>query len=248
MKKTVQIVTIPLNKEGWGKGDICSHTLTSIDKKYLIAANDNPDGENGRAQQLLVLSDDKIKESDRSQILDLDTNQVFCNIANTISSTHVRISKLIASYPQIEGTLPISKETVQAWIDSGTPEEGSVGFITNTKNHTEKYSVYFPDPQGNLLLEFGEKDSLKNIMSTGYKWETIEEFADSFKPSKASIPTDEEIEEKAIDLSQSEYPYSDFQGKNVGVDDEHTGQALRGAFVEGHVKGYKQALKDLGHE
>jgi hypothetical protein len=245
MKKTVQIVTIPLNKEGWGKGDICSHTLTSIDKKYLIAANDNPDGENGRAQQLLVLSDDKIKESDRSQILDLDTNQVFCNIANTISSTHVRISKLIASYPQIEGTLPISKETVQAWIDSGTPEEGSVGFITNTKNHTEKYSVYFPDLQGNLLLEFG------NPIDRNYPEEyelTQDDAKEWVNSSNTSIPTDEEIEEKAIDLSQSEYPYSDFQGKNVGVDDEHTGQALRGAFVEGHVKGYKQALKDLGHE
>lgn len=34
-------------------------------------------------------------------------------------------------------------------------------------------------------------------------------------------------------LADLEFPYEDFRGKNTGVDDEHTGQALRGAFVAG---------------
>ncbi len=120
MKKTVQIVTIPLNKEGFSYGDILQRE--GIPSLFVFAYNDHKDWRvcGWMPQQLLVLSDDEIKESDRSQILDLDTNQVFRNTANTISSMHVRISKIIASYPQIKGTLPISKETVQAWIDSGS--------------------------------------------------------------------------------------------------------------------------------
>ena len=172
MKKTVQIITVPSHKEGWNKNDLlklisgksfdeCDWVLAGREKDNMVEGN-------WQAQQLLVLSDDEIKESDRSQILDLDTNQVFCNIANTISSTHVRISKVIASYPQIEGTLPISKETVQAWINAGTPGEGSVEMYEcygkcehNNDYVCDRYGcqTFKPkiDHQGNLLLKFDKK-------------------------------------------------------------------------------------------
>jgi hypothetical protein len=235
MKKTVQIVTIPLNKEGWGNNALLKRQPPQIDQYIIADKGSNPITESiWEAQQLLVLSDDKIQVGDTF----LDS---FGKIDTYLEGEFQPVSsgrKIIASYPQLSTTLPISKETVQAWIDSGTPEEGSVGFITNTKNHTEKYSVYFPDPQGNLLLEFGEKDSLKNIMSTGYKWETIEEFADSFKPSKPSIPTDEEIERKA----HNNYTYGYLMP--IGSHDRSRYEEKK----ESYTSGYKQALKDLGHE
>jgi hypothetical protein len=229
MKKTVQIVTIPLNKSG-------KLAKKDTSDKYELAEGETVfvNGFGYTPQQLLVLSNDGIFPKDN---LYGDGKLVVAN-NEWSGETNIEWKKVIASYPHIEGTLPMSKETVQAWIDSGTPEEGSVGFITNTKNHTEKYSVYFPDPQGNLLLEFGEKDSLKNIMSTGYKWETIEEFADSFKPSKASIPTDEEIERKA----HNNYTYGYLM--SIGSRDRSIYEEKK----ESYTSGYKQALKDLGYE
>jgi hypothetical protein len=246
MKKTVQIVTIPLSsREGFHqKGDLIKliNLIKNNDKYKLGDLRITPvkwdavePNDTWQAQQLLVLSDDEIKESDRSQILDLDINQVFCNIANTISSTHVRISKLIASYPQIEGTLPISKETVQAWIDSGTPG-GGVIFYDN-----EPDNLLF-DPQGNLLLEFGKK-----YKSTGNDLGDLAERAiDKIianATTKPSIPTDEEILKKSLEHSNNLYNSDDKCKDNILSEHQLWENSLRD-----YEAGYKQALKDLGYE
>ncbi len=42
---------------------------------------------------------------------------------------------------------------------------------------------------------------------------------------------------------EENYPHTDFEGTEKGVDDEHTGQALRGAFVSGFEQGYAEAMK-----
>jgi hypothetical protein len=250
MKKTVQIVTIPLNKEGWGKGDICSHTLTSIDKKYLIAANDNPDGENGRAQQLLVLSDDEIQEGDL--VYNTLSNEIY-NLFGIYRKYPVNpefIFKIVASYPQLEGTLPISKETVQAWIDSGTPGEGSVEnhpyLIRNGDNTV--FDDFNVDTQGNLLLEFGEKIELKEI---GEKLKDRILFPDALehakdylsKVVKPSIPTDEEILKKSLEHSNNLYNSDDKCKDNILSEHQLWENCLRD-----YEAGYKQALKDLGYE
>lgn len=52
---------------------------------------------------------------------------------------------------------------------------------------------------------------------------------------------EEDIEKLAKNYSEEEWSYSDFQGKNKGIDDEHTGQALRGAAVGGFERGYRAA-------
>ena len=68
MKKTVQIVTIPLNKECWSKDDLlklisgksfdeCDWCLAGREKDNMVEGN-------WQAQQLLVLSDDEVKEED----------------------------------------------------------------------------------------------------------------------------------------------------------------------------------------
>ena len=60
MKKTVQIVTMPLNKEGWSHGDLLYDNTC---KEYAIAIQSCIDVD-WQAQQLLVLSDDEVKEED----------------------------------------------------------------------------------------------------------------------------------------------------------------------------------------
>jgi hypothetical protein len=55
-----------------------------------------------------------------------------------------------------------------------------------------------------------------------------------------------------IAITESEkdinYPYRYFRGKTIGVDDEHTGQALRGAFCQGFEQGYNANNKEFTKE
>jgi hypothetical protein len=53
------------------------------------------------------------------------------------------------------------------------------------------------------------------------------------------------IEDAAIKESEKQFPYNDFRGKEKGVDDEHTGQALRGACVGGFEAGWQQREQQL---
>jgi len=207
MKKTVQIVTILLDKEGWSKGDLVDNGSLG----YSLAPYDNKDGiDDWQAQQLLVLSDDEIKEGD--WFYKPDMKMVF--IAEY--TPYKGCKKIIASYPHIQGTLPISKETVQAWIDAGTPEEGAI--------HEEIYMTsknLSVDSQGNLLLEFAQP--FKSTMPIY---------------TVPSIPTDEEIREKALSALKKERE----------VDDGEQLSAFEGrCLTTGFYQGYKQALKDLGH-
>jgi len=55
--------------------------------------------------------------------------------------------------------------------------------------------------------------------------------------SSAQLSSD--VEDAARVQSEIDWPYDDFRGKNIGVDDEHTGQALRGAYCDGFEKGVK---------
>lgn len=258
MKKTVQIVTIPLAKEGWSKGDIVINELFIPTSNFLIAGNDNPDGANNRVQQLLVLSDDEIQEGSmffanqgvRKCIrVDEKTSCPYITLQNGEEVGHFKTwhNNIIASYPHIEGTLPISKETVQAWIDAGTPVEGNVemgqfydgsyyskcrecgtNFIGDKRWHTCKEcseKSIKVDPQGNVLLEFSKRQK-------GRVW-TQEEFNEEFNDTEPLyIPTQEEIEEKA------EQQYPPLSEHYVGI---HV-TSLR----ESYINGYKQALKDLG--
>ena len=48
-----------------------------------------------------------------------------------------------------------------------------------------------------------------------------------------------DIEKLAQENSESEYPFEDYRGKKFGINDEGTGQALRGANLVGFEKGFK---------
>lgn len=72
-------------------------------------------------------------------------------------------------------------------------------------------------------------------------------------PSIADLPLlplpdvkDDEVEKMAnIESERSfNFPYCDFQGKRIGIDDEHTGQALRGAYCQGFEQAYKAAKEN----
>ena len=245
MKKTVQIVTIPLDKTD-------AHCLwKSVHDIYEIGIGKFP----LKQQQLLVLSDYEIEiqEGDIVYGGEGDTFIHKCQMLTTCRLVHCK--KIIASYPQIEGTLPISKETVQAWIDSGTPGEGSVEMEQITLKSTgDTYPTRIgyrcmTNPKGDLLLEFGEEiypveeailQALKenhlpidddfaegNVTGAifGAEWER--------QQNKPPIPTDEEIEQKA----------NYFRVNNILWETKEHGICLEAGYSEG----YKQALKDLGH-
>ncbi len=175
MEKIVQIITIPLDKDGWEKGDItlCVDMIMSSAESIgtmKIATYDYPaPNPYHEAQQLLVLSDDEIQLGDR--YLD-DCNQIRqCVVAPEVKiywDVRKNYKKIIASYPHIEGTLPLSKETIQQWIDNGTPGEGSVDMNHWCKDGTSVSAcerncdcIDYPeaeiDPQGNLILEFEQQ-------------------------------------------------------------------------------------------
>ena len=257
MKKTVQIVTIPLDKEGWKVGDLIKLTVGipylggsyfSLAKRYI-----KEKATNYQAQQLLVLSDDEILKGDWY----LFDNVYLRKDGGYVEDKDHRYKKVIASYPQIEGTLSISKETVQAWIDSGTPEEGSVDMLYWCKNgdslagcekqthcNCSDNTEADIDSKGNLLLEFDKKPLETTITESFIKMATsatgsafvTPEFAAIGKPF---IPTDEEIEEKFKELYKDNR--MDFKGLSTPL------HPLFTAFLN-YQYGYKQALKDLGYE
>jgi uncharacterized spore protein YtfJ len=173
---TVQIVTIPLNKSGFSNGDLL---FNMTDKRYFISDTAGI-GTNILAQQLLVLSDDVIQLGD--WYLD-DYNQ----IRKAVVAAEVKIywdvredyMKIISSYPQLEGTLPLSKETIQQWINNGTPRKG---FVEMKEFEPETYGLNL-DFQGNLILEFvPERKSAITVTPI--------------------VPTDEEIEEKVLEFKR----------------------------------------------
>jgi hypothetical protein len=277
MKKTVQIVTIPLDKEGWSKGDIIN------DGKFTSIGIYSSEGfGNWQPQQLLVLSDDEVELGDIGKIVKypfgigktiehggnhgIEVECITCtlvdNIYNVVAGTKGRFSsedvyEILASYPQIPGTLPISKETVQIWIDSGTPEEGSVEVVDwnclrpdickcYNQQKFYPYCKYYKDsngtkldPQGNLLLKFGKNIELKEI---GEKLKDRILFPDALehakdylsKVVKPSIPTDEEIDRICV----------------RGCHDFILEKGIMTPITpkQYYTAGYKQALKDLGHK
>ena len=246
MKKTVQIVTIPLDKDSWSKGDIIIN-----DEHTFIAIYNSEGFGDWQAQQLLVLCDDEIQESDwiihddRILLHVVEVRKVANTLYGKDNDGYIlsHCKKIIASYPQIEGTLPISKETVQAWIDGGIPKEGSVEMVGRCPLQTcdnpacrkecQEVEMVCKLWKGNLLLEFGKK-----YKSTGNDLGDLAERAiDKIianATTKPSIPTDEEISEKA---KKSIEGTSTYIKENVVI-----------AARLGYKQGYKQALKDLGHE
>jgi hypothetical protein len=170
MKKTVQIVAVPLN----GSGKLAKKDISG---KYELAEDETVfvNGIGYIPQQLLVLNEGEIREGDwiyKSQPVKLRMNQGELAYQLIEGSTvwYRAIPperKIIASYPRLEGTLPLSKDTVQDWIDSGTPKKGSIKIITGhyipaTFTHSDIW-VNFAEPkpenddQGNLLIKFGKK-------------------------------------------------------------------------------------------
>lgn len=205
MKKTVQIVIIPLEKEGWSEDDLVKGPRGFCIIPYKQSLPD------WQAQQLLVLSDDEIQDND------------FILFDNMVWKVHDKkqweidtwetAKKVEASYPHIERTLPISKETVQAWIDAGTPGEVEL-IVYGTFDGTDSTRPFL-NPDNTINLDFGKDVKYEEISGLG----------------KPSIPTQEEIEEKA-----------DQYAEECDIEINLWTQAQ-----QGYKEGYKQALKDLGH-
>lgn len=254
MKKTVQIITVPLGKIGYNKNELCKKVgmvwegdYTPIGT-YVIAVKDivsEKVKEYWQAQQLLVLSDDKIQEGDVKH-----------------SRNDEPFKKVIASYPHIDNTLPISKQTIQAWIDAGMPDSADIDMLYWCKNgdslsgcekqrfcHCHENLEIDGDGKGNILLQFSCKETnvtseLKNHLNSisleqfRKEWQevvnqcvespTVDQYLNS--ETKTLPLTDGEIRDKANNYMMTEFPNSIDIGWGDGED--------------AYVAGYKKALID----
>jgi len=212
MKKTVTIVTIPLGKESIPKNSIvkCVSEFSNVIKVgdiFIVDCSiDKQDDEykSLEAQQLLVLSDDEILEGDFCTLLDGFGNVILGNPQKyNPDEGHVLnkgLKKTIAAYPTIDGVLPISRETIQEWIDSGTPKEGVVEFELvrpcdlrddQPEKEDKLFTSFKINPKGNVLLEFSEPikpEKKADILIQSSKGESIEEVAEEYGHSKSYYP------------------------------------------------------------
>lgn len=260
MKKTVQIVTVPINKVGWDKNDLLKLRMLGFTLAILDSKNGMDEFE---AQQLLVFSDDEIQPGDWCTLLDSFGNVVLGNpqqynpdLGHTLNDG---LRKTIAAYPSLTGILPLSKETIQEWIDNVTPRECSVemgtfytGFyIGKCKNCSKEFTgdkrwyhckecsekSMITDSQGNLILEFDKKPIPFPTVSSDMTV-TLGKGINKESYAVKQIPTDVEIEEKAEMYSEN----------TVDIDWNHSiRKELLIQCEKDYISGYKQALKDLGY-
>ena len=273
MKKTVQIVTIPLDKKGFATGDICKCIKPLLDGDSIgettIATHtaENEHNPYWQAQQLLVLSDDEIFSDDK-----IYRNGELSDANDEWNGeTHIEWKKVIASYLHIEGTLPISKETVQAWIDAGTPEEGVVEKLSysavNNDDINKLPSLLKIDTQSNLLLSFPTDVTDQDIADAAKKLgQTVEDIrsgkvvVEYAGRNVDKLPYPELLKEmveyyKDVKIIQEKPAVpTDEEIEEKGKDflkefekDMKRESYDRWGIVIGYFSGYKQALKDLGY-
>jgi hypothetical protein len=237
MNKKVKLILIPSNTStGIWKGLVKHNDKVFYLSLGCIAKGDKP-------QQLLIVSDDEIQINDMYYTTGSKTLEysVFrCDTERLVKiSNELNAKKIIASYPHILGTLPISKETIQEWINAGTPEEGNIEIIDDNNFHLKEDWSYVNKEitsfLGNLILKFDKEEEEEHNDEDIY--DAIMDFRKNH-PEKtivveSSIPTDAEIEKKAKLLSWKNCRSMVFPEDN---------------WKDGFVFGYKQALKDLGHE
>jgi len=120
MKKTVQIITIPLNKEGWNKDDL---VIQHGDKVYWhltrLGSGTVTDYVDAQAQQLLVLSDEEIKEGD----------WVIC------------INNGVNHYKVIQNKIPSAFQDVEGWKKIIASTDPSLGLPAIPQSFIEKYVI-----------------------------------------------------------------------------------------------------------
>ena len=138
MKKEVKIVALPISEKqlGFYEGNLVffkphnGYPGVFFISDRNCAVNMDSDSIYVR-HQFFALTDDEIWEGDfaKSGYLDNVTHFVGAEWRDwheVSNEARESFKKVVASYPQLTGTLPISQDTVQQWIDAGCPDGGSV--------------------------------------------------------------------------------------------------------------------------
>ena len=168
--------------------------------------------------------DPRVKVLDRTNIRHLTGEQVGEPVdlivadLSFISLTLVMPALAAVSKPDADYLLMVKPQ-----FEVGREQLGAGGVVRDAA--LRKVNVL--DPQGNLILEFNEKTPTVNEQLSAYYENGI-----GYIANKPSIPTQEEIEEKGCT-----YYYSN--DTSWMTDKERISTAF--------LKGYQQALKDLGH-
>lgn len=125
MKKNVEIITIPSHSESSLLKIITTAMNYRGRRKGMVELHDSQHYKSDYFQplQLLILSNHKDNMDINDIVFMIKENDWYpYNPDDNISD----YKKVIASYPHIEGTLPIDKKTIQAWLDNGTPNEAII--------------------------------------------------------------------------------------------------------------------------
>lgn len=230
---------IILSDEGAGWGIIDKFGLGDILKSYT-------------PYHMYITDNTPIKEGDWyihdafGQLAPVKCNTIIQMQRNKIIGTNN--PKLIA-----DGVPAISDEFISRWVSVQGKEykiivemEDVLGlddFFPNT-NQPKKYKPKLSNNQ--LILSIVEEKQVLFPESVA----RMSHIMDNMK--EAHSVEDSEIEKVAQKYSESEkgYPYDSFRGTIVGIDDKHTGQALRGAYVGGFceaIEWYKSRQPRIYH-
>lgn len=89
---------------------------------------------------------------------------------------------------------------------------------------------YWQDKTGDIQHDGGER-MIYHANKTGCK--KIIASTDPFLNDIPLLPSPEG-QDDAEQLALKHYPYKNYNGKRIGIDDSHTGEALRGAYCNGY--------------
>jgi hypothetical protein len=256
-----------LDKQGWDKDDL---VIQHGDKVYWhltrLGSGTVTDYIDAQAQQLLVLSDDEIQDDDWY----LNTENKLRRKTGIAKFPSKDGRKIIASYPQLDGILSISKETVQAWIDVYTPKEGRVEMgrfyegnyygkckACNKEFFGDKRWHYCKkcsekqikiDYQGNLLLELmyeGEDktliDFIKKDRLEAVITNVVNDYIEDKISSEEALRKLTAIKEPSISTDEEIAKKAHYYKQDYDFINTEIEQYIETAFFEG----YKRALKDL---
>jgi hypothetical protein len=263
MEKKLSIIAIPFDGES-KLLKVSTNDMSWRDRnKGDLELHDSPwpTNEGFQAHQLLVLSTDRINKGDifyhevcgkPFKANDVDIVQ-FERL-----HPYVYGHKIIATYPHIKGTLPLSEQTVQEWIGHNQPVDCIMWEeeIRSTDNNTFLQPLVNTEGELTLYFELIDEDELGPVPVDDFdyvpgdfasiettKTETIRWFdamPEDHPVSAITIPTQAEIENKARKEVADTEMLEAYPGRltpKIIADYEY--------YFE---TGYLQALKDLGHE
>jgi len=180
MKKIYKALLAPIDKEGYSTGDIVKVIAGSLDKKIVsIATTDAVYSSIYQAQRLIITDETPYQEINGGHVLcpdgasvvnvigyESDLKKYWCVVSGAkclIDGSDYK--KVIATYPNIEGTAQIDITDVIKWVDNGCSESVELEvetIVTQTSNKEDTFPIrtyydYLPSLTNNTVKMVWDK-------------------------------------------------------------------------------------------